>query len=81
MCTKPQLKLVIATRYCLHHMIFLHHVTKSDAICKQIWLLCVCILNLNSLWSHGNVYTIWFLFTWYVLTACYMETNLAAMRI
>jgi len=25
-----------------------HHVTASDAICKQIWLLCVFYLNLVS---------------------------------
>jgi hypothetical protein len=43
MCTEPQLKLIIATWYCLHHM------AESDAIHKQIWLIYVFNLNLKLL--------------------------------
>ena len=33
------------------------------SICKQICLLCVVKLKLNSLWSYGSVYITWLLFT------------------
>lgn len=59
--TKTQLKLVVATWHFIKRC-FLHHVTESDVRFKQIWLLCVYSLNLNSIWLYGKVYTTWHLF-------------------
>jgi hypothetical protein len=59
MCTKPQLKLVSHKTLLTSRDFCLHYVTESDAICKQMWLLYVLNLNVNSLWSYGIIYITW----------------------
>ena len=75
MCTKPQLKLVIATWHCLHHVteLMLYVNKYGYVICKQMWQLCVFKRNLNSLWSYGIGYTSWHLF---ILCGCKRPSNL-----
>jgi len=41
---------------------FFHHVAESGAVCKQIWLLCILNLNLNSSWSYGFLHQATFVY-------------------
>jgi len=43
------MELFTSRDFCLHHM------TESDALYKQIWLLCLLNVSLNSLWSYAIV--------------------------